>query len=358
MRVLLIAPNWSPLVCGIGDYTSYLAQALHEAGTSVSILTRKISNIRIQPDLDMHSVVSSWRSPTLLRNLSEVNALKADIVHLQYEGFGFDQSFVLPLFWKSLSSPRVLTMHEIWFKSAIHKWRDSLLWNSSDQVIVNDQSSLERFQKLSTRSATKIGVGANLPITEWSGNSQDVLKVGYFGFLNRTKAVDLLFEAFDELVNKRKLKLKLVLIGPFDPDRSPDHRAFWELSRKLGNNVEFTGELSASAASARLAGCDMAVLPYLDGASPRRGSLQACMAMGIPVISVKSRFEESDLIDGKNLLYAPSLSGKHLAQTIARLSEDRDLRSKISQGAKLFGQKYRWNQIAQTHVTIYQNLLI
>ncbi|MEQ1876034.1 MAG: glycosyltransferase family 4 protein [Bdellovibrionia bacterium] len=361
MRILLVPPNWPPLVCGIGDYTFHLSQALAAKGAEVSVLTRAIAAPSEAAKVSVHAVMNSWRFPRFTVAGREAERFNPDIVHLQYEGYGFDQSFALPLLWRSLGGRRVLTLHEVWFKNRLHRLRDSFLHSGARHVIVNDQGCLERFEALGTgRPVTKIGVGANLPLTEWKPTRGDTVQLGYFGFLNKIKALDLLLEAVAELVFERGVKVRLSLAGPFDPDRSREHREIKALAEKLrlSEHVQFKGQLEAREVSKFLAGCDFAILPYTDGASPRRGSLQACLGMGIPTISTRSAFAESELIDGKNIIYLPALSKEAIVQTISHLSRNHDLQEKLSGGAKMFGQKYRWDRIAERHIPVYENLLI
>ena len=53
----------------------------------------------------------------------------------------------------------------------------------------------------------------------------------------------------------------------------------------LAQRMMATGELSAEDLSAHLAACDLLLQPYSDGASSRRGSLMAGLALGVPTVT-------------------------------------------------------------------------
>ena len=76
-------------------------------------------------------------------------------------------------------------------------------------------------------------------------------------------------------------------LGSSDPTNRATARALDALADELGVSAEliWTGYLEPPEVSAALLSADMAVLPYADGASFRRGSLLAVLAHGLPVIT-------------------------------------------------------------------------
>jgi glycosyltransferase involved in cell wall biosynthesis len=357
MHILFVTPNWPPAPCGLGDYTWNLSRALVEQGHCVSILTRYSKLIDRLAGVEVHADVRSWRSPGLFATLPVLKKKSPDVIHLQYEGYGFNQSFFLPALWKLASPRKVLTLHEVWFKNRVHRWRDSFLHRASNHVIVNDQGGLERYQLLGTGvPVSKIGVGANIPLKiENSLSTDSPIRIGYFGFFNRIKHVDLLMQAVADLIRSGQA-LELLLVGEFRPDKSLEHRELASLRDKLGleKQIRFTGLVEALEAARLLRTCTFAVLPFIDGASPRRGSLQACLGLGLPTITTRSAYAETDLRDGETVLYLETLSKSDLSRAIVRLAGDPALRHKLSQGALAFAEKYSWSRIASRHIEIYE----
>jgi polysaccharide biosynthesis protein PslF len=361
MKVAFITPRWPPTPCGVGDYTLNLSQALKEKGVSVTVLTRQVPLLERHDGIDVLAVSKSWRTLGVMRFLNKLKSIKPDILHLQYEGFGYNQSYTLPAFWRLYGGPKVLTLHEVWFKNFVHRWRDKILQRGADQVIVNDQGCLERYHQLGVDiPVEKVGVGANVPLlNEPNSPPQDILRVGYFGFFNRIKTVDLLMEAVSDLKRKDNVNLELLMIGNFEPERRKEHRELKILADQLGiqSRMKFTGFVSATDAAKLLKTCHIAVLPYIDGASPRRGSLQACLGLGVPTITTRSRYLEASLRDGENVLYLPNLSRQDLRQTIARLASDKALQSKLSTGGREFSREFTWSAIADKHIHLYEKIM-
>src|SRR5262245_5217735 len=172
MRVLFVTPGWSPELDGIGDYTRLLSGELQKTGVQISILTRSSfskvgSAIPDQSGLSLNVIGAGprWHFPNLFFTLPAITRLNPDIVHIQYEGYGYNQSFLLPMFWRRLNAYKVATFHEMFFKTKFHKNRDRQLCISSNHVIVNDEFCLDQYKKLNANTdVSKVGVGSNIPV--------------------------------------------------------------------------------------------------------------------------------------------------------------------------------------------------
>jgi glycosyltransferase involved in cell wall biosynthesis len=291
-----------------------------------------------------------------------VRRLGVDIVHLQYEGFGFHQSFFLPFFLQAVGKRRVHTLHEVWFTHALHRARDRYLYSLADHLIVNDQGCFERLQALHPRPPiTKVGVGMNIPVqeTKFQEISERLVQIGYFGFFNKIKRVDFLLETVKELRESTNIPFELQMIGEFEPNSTPYHRELLALRDRLGLEkvAHFTGALPADEVSKRLGSCHMAVLPFIDGASPRRGSFQACMGLGVPTITTRSEYVERDIVDRETALLIENPEKNSIKRAIMELAKDRDLRQRLRTGALAFHAKFTWDAVADKHMQIYQSLL-
>ena len=73
----------------------------------------------------------------------------------------------------------------------------------------------------------------------------------------------------------------------------------------LSERVRWTGFTAAAEVSANFFASDIAVLPYRDGASFRRGSLMAAIAHGMPVISTEPTGHVPDMLHGQNIWLTP-----------------------------------------------------
>src|SRR5205823_507076 len=111
------------------------------------------------------------------------------------------------------------------------------------------------------------------------------LAVVYFGLMNASKGLNLLLDSFEQVLT-RCPGARLLLVGGTAGASDPTDRVTAAGLRyrlgQLARSVVQTGWLSPSDVSAYLVAGDVALLPYADGASPRRGSLLACAAHGLP----------------------------------------------------------------------------
>ncbi|HEY7161626.1 MAG TPA: glycosyltransferase family 4 protein, partial [Acidobacteriota bacterium] len=369
MRILFVTPGWSPEHDGIGDYTCHLSQELQKAGAQVSILTispfSKVGHsIADESGLSLHVIGAGprWDLPHLFLTLPAITRLKPDIVHLQYEGYGYNQSFLLPMFWSRLVGYKIATFHEMFFKTKLHKNRDRQLCRLSNHVIVNDEFCLDQYKKLNVNTdVSKVGVGSNIPVipTESPNAGSGPIRIGYFGFFYRAKRVSALLKAFRDLLDQGNLNCELLLLGEFSPDEDDFDQSLLDLRNELGlqGKAHFTGALPALEVSKTLAACHMAVLPFTDGVSTRRGSFQACMALGIPTITTRSPVPDSEIRHNENAFLIDRPSRANIKQAMVHLAQDPALRSRLRQGALKFHENFTWEKIAREHLHIYDNVI-
>ncbi len=88
LRVLLVADEYPPSICGIGDYTANLARALAATGVEVSVLTKTVANQPAQETVDgvnIHRLANGWTAQDVRPILRAAGALgRGAIVHVQY----------------------------------------------------------------------------------------------------------------------------------------------------------------------------------------------------------------------------------------------------------------------------------
>ena len=112
----------------------------------------------------------------------------------------------------------------------------------------------------------------------------------YFGLLNSSKGLDTLLDAF-ALVTAARPDARLLMlggrVGASDPTDRQTAAGLEQRLTQLGPRIVRPGFQSAAEVSAYLQAADVAVLPYVDGASPRRGSLLACAEHGLPIVSTQ-----------------------------------------------------------------------
>ena len=358
--ILFVSGEYPPDVGGVGDYTARLRAALADLGWPSRILTRR--------------QVRRWDARALLWLLR--TAPRAGIVHIQFQAGAYDllgDVCLMPLLVRRfLRGRRVLTtFHDVrrpYLFPRAGRLRDAavrLMAHSSDAVICADQRDICRLGGPSQRHHF-VPIGPNVtcqPPPDYDraafrqrlGLSPGTLAIVYFGLLNSSKGLDLLLDAF-ELVIEYRPDSRLLLVGGEVGASDPTDRA---TAASLGGRVERagrrvlrTGWLRPSDLSAHLLAGDLAVLPYVDGASARRGSLLACAEHGLPIVSTVPAAPE---VAGS--VEAVAAEPRLLADTVLRLASDPAESGRLRDASFALARQMSWPAIAAAHVGIYERLL-
>jgi glycosyltransferase involved in cell wall biosynthesis len=123
----------------------------------------------------------------------------------------------------------------------------------------------------------------------------------------------------------------------------------------VSQRVIWSGYRPPDEVSALWQASDIAVLPYADGASLRRGTLLAAFAHGLPVVSTTPRVAVEQLRDGENILLAAPGDDRALAEQVIALINSPELRAKLSQGALRLAEEFSWSRIADQHLALYED---
>jgi glycosyltransferase involved in cell wall biosynthesis len=137
-------------------------------------------------------------------------------------------------------------------------------------------------------------VPSNLPLVADRSREETLARIGVdqgaivlasFGTLSHAVAEPLL-AALPRLLDGHPER-RLVLIG-----RNSREFAARVRERSFGSRVVPTGEVDRQTAADLLAASDLALYPFSDGASGRRTSLMAALALGVPVVTTEGALTE------------------------------------------------------------------
>ncbi len=346
MKVLLISANAPPIICGIGDYTEILSKYLNSKNIQSSHLgLQKYSSPRFLKGLRI-----------LLKVRKALQTEKFDLIHLQYEAFSIEQSYLLIYYLTHLREPLVVTFHEVFQKTKNQIWRDRTLLKKAAAVIVNDQGRLESILQLWPMVKEKLHclwVGSNLPLP---GQELPLKRfmIGYFGFINGVKRLDILMESF-KIIKQEIPKACLRLIGAFDKNNSEVKKwQQWADREGFVESIDWSGPQSRIISSQKIQECELMLLPFSDGASPRRGSLQAALFLGKAILASAPVLHEPDL---EGLTFVKSNAPKDWAQQAIAILKDQNLRQELEGTSLSISQKFSWEKMAEKHLQIYLQVL-
>jgi len=356
--LLVVSGEYLPDVGGVGDYTKNLRGALAGLGWQSGVLSRR--------------QVHRWDARSLLALVR--SAPPAGIIHIQYQAGAYDllgDVCLMPTVLRRFR-PRtrvVTTFHDVrppyLFPKAgfLRAAAVRLLARSSHAVVAADARDLAALSVSPARSH-HVPIGPNLLCAPPPGYDRaafrlalglepDTLALVYFGLRNASKGLNLLLDAVN-LVAASRPGVRLILVGGEVGASDPtDRRTAEQLRARLGTDVIQTGWLPNDQLSAHLLAADIATLPYVDGASPRRGSLLACAEHGLPIVSTKPAAPEV----AEAVLAVPA-DPHRLAKAIFHLVETPSEIAHLRSRSQSLAASTAWPRIGQAHVEVYEHLLI
>jgi glycosyltransferase involved in cell wall biosynthesis len=154
-------------------------------------------------------------------------------------------------------------------------------------------------------------------------------------------------------IQQQQPRARLLLLGAEASASDPNDRlsasALRERIDGLGTNVIRTGWLPPRRLSAYLLAGDVALLPFLDGASGRRGSLLACAAHGLPIVTSQPAAPEV-----QPYVEAVRLEPSELAAAVLGVWRKP---TKLRAASQALASEVSWPRIAAQHVELYERLL-
>jgi glycosyltransferase involved in cell wall biosynthesis len=325
MRIGIVSGEYPPDVGGVGDQAARLAAELAGRGHTVQVLTTAREGAAREgaaptggaPGPEVLPLVRrwDWRLFALLPRFARAG--RWDVLHVQYQpgAFRLDGAINLAPAWirRRRGAPAIVTtFHDLrvpyLFPKAgrLRPLAVRLLARACDGIIAAEPRDLRRLvdwtaglaprpavRQIPLGNALDVSPPAGFDRAAWRarlGLTADAPLAGHFGFVNRTKGVDVLVEALRRLVDGGR-DVTLLMIG--DPLGSSDatNAAYLDAVRRqvtaagLGGRVRWTGYCPPAEVAGWLRCLDVAVLPFSEGASRRRTSILAAWAQGVPVLT-------------------------------------------------------------------------
>ena len=358
MKICLISSALPEVSCGIGDYTDSLARALVRQDHEVVVITTASPDLRSPSDYRVVPLQTDWS----LRDAGKVAAAARrehlDVLHVQFPGASYGRGFgacFAPWAVRLRGSRPMLvtTLHEFQTLRLRNRARIAVAVSACDLVISPDPTglaSIRRHLRWRPRLRSElIPLAANIwPVAEASRadgpREGSELVIGYWGFLRPDKGVDLLLEAFADVLRSRPARL--VLAG----DPGPDAEYIASIRRRadeLGVSaaITTTGKLPADQLSTVLRSFDACCLPFRDGLTQNRGTYAGAVAHGLYVVTTDvggGRFEPET-----NTAFVPPSDRDALVAAI--LDAPHHPRMRVTATAET-----AWDEIADLHLAAYR----
>ena len=388
MHVLFVTGEYPPMRGGVGAYTAELAHALTNAGVRVSVVTTQQAQMPLyQPTpVVIYPVIGRWGARIWQQIPHLAQQIGATWLHVQYQTAAFAMNPAInlaPNQWQRYAKRHMYPLQVAWtyhdlllpylFPKAgtrLRRWVTLRPAQTSQLVIATNEGDYQELAA-ATGPATrlKIPIGSNIQIHESApelratGSNRRAyhdqpLLLGYFGFLNRSKGGLTLVRTLHTLVDQG-YDAHLLMIGEKIGTSDPTNYAYLQeveaLIQQLGlvERVQWTGHLSDAEVSYALQRVDVLLMPYVDGASLRRGTLMAGLAHGCAIVTTTPQSPLPELVDGRDLFYVPPEAPELAANAVLRLANEPDLRQALQASARRQSQLFTWSTIANQHLRAY-----
>jgi glycosyltransferase involved in cell wall biosynthesis len=384
MHIGLITGEYPPDQGGVGDFTREIGKALATLGHDVHVITSELQASSGESQISVHREITSWSWGCWKQIRQIAQRERLDVLNVQFQTAAYEMHPAIHFVPKRRSRPPVaVTFHDLkvpylFPKAGALRWRAvKTLAQRADGIIVTnrkDESIITPSNKrLPVSRLARIPIGSNITPClpgaydralwrkRWKLGPDDLL-LGYFGFLNERKGGEDLIETLATLV-ARGLPAHLLFIGGRVGTSDPANLVYAKqverliTERGLEHRVHYTDFVPAEEVSASLEAVDVCVLPYRDGVSLRHGSLHACLAHGRPVVTTQPSVETPELRDGENMLLAPAEDIDTLADSVARLVNNAELRAQLEKGALALATEFTWDHIAARTAEFFAELI-
>lgn len=367
MKVDMVCGSYPPDVCGVADYTRLLAGKLLDRGVDVRIVTTQGRDAAADPDVPAAPIAPDWTiggARVLARQLRERGA---EIVHIQFPTGPYHGHLgvnVLPMLLRSNRPGVVTTLHEYCMAPPGGRVKQLLnVWFSDEVIVTNDydQDLLARWRR--ARPVRVIPIGSNIRPCGSADEGRAILRSAgapdgsralvYFGFARPGKGIETAVRALQALPEE-----VVLIIASGDP--SAVYRdSLAHMSEELGvsGRIIWTGFQDERGVSSILSASDVAVLPFEDGASFRRGTLLAALEHGLPVVTTRSSRTPAGLVHGRNALLAAPGDAASTAGLVTDVLGSPDFARTLSEGAVALAQQFSWDTIADRTVEVYSKVL-
>ena len=375
MRILLIPSAYYPHVGGIEELTRQLALAFKKRGHDAAVLTSRWPPGMPRSEVLNGIEVTRLRFPLPAKRLSAVGHFLAtspaaaialvrhihrwrpDIVHVI--GAGPPSAYVAALHAR-LRPPLVFTAqgeltfdaYDVFARSATLLAGLRRMLRQADTVTACSAFVMHDLEKVGELRGASYVIPNGVEPRDFESvdPEQDfnpyVLGVGR---LVPQKGFDVLIDAF---ATEELAELNLVLAGDgFERDRLRARA----LECGIGSRVRFVGAVARARIARLLRGARVFALP--SRGEPFGIALLEAMAAGVPAVGTAAGGIPEFARDGVNALLVPAGDAKALAQAIARLAFDQEVRDRLINGGRVTAEAHAWGGIAGRYDDIYRRVL-
>ena len=401
MKMLIISGAFPPMRAGDAEHALHLCTHLASRGTEVHLLTTKGQGAPGPVSFHVHAVMKSWSWSDVPTFVTMLRKIQPDYVLLIYAAWIYQwhpmMTFAPTIVKRVLGKVSFVTQLETikeekeadelrtFTKRAIRKlakhgvgsagvdYLMGTLYRDSDGLIVLSERHLIQLSAQLPDVAAKTVAIPPPPLISMCADAQAARNLGraqlaldqdhfllaYFGYVDRWKGVETLFQAV-QLVTKKAGNVRLVMIGggrgtaktPLN-QRGESVASYAEKMQALPSRLGIADKVTwlpgyssgSQEASMYLYAADVCVLPFDEGVILSRSSVATAAAHGLPVITTRGEHVESPFRDQENVFLCPSKDPEALALAIFSCMKNPKLIQDLKNGARQLAEDwFSWDK--------------
>lgn len=396
MRVALVCGTYAPERDGVADYVRRLAEELRSADPATDVVIAARADDGPAP-AEAVAVTPDWSLRNVRHAARALDALEADLVHVQWAPSAYRWSGAVGRLPALLRTPVVTTLHEYggWSWPA---WVPQRLWPvlerggrvdresgllgpRSRALLVTNEGHARVVRDRLHREPTLVPLGPNVPgpgpdaagardrvrqhVRGRLGLAEGVPLLVFFGFVHPVKGVRELIDA-TALLRDVGVEVHVEVAGGFASLALPgeEARSFRaEVEQRIADRgvrdrVRLTGWVDGAEVSELLSAADAVVLPFTAGVTTKSGSLLAALEHGAPVLATVANVRDPALVDGVSVIdVAARRDPAAIADAIRRRLDDPALAAAVARGGQELAARRSWPTIAAMHRAVYASAL-
>lgn len=322
--IVFFTGAYPPDKCGVGDYLFNLNKSL------------KLSSKTIIFNLALFNY--AWY---LIKNNKKIS-----LVNIQYPTIGYARNkfvafyphlaFLFATFLKIRTS---ITLHEYSSLSSRAKFFISLYKRCHKIIVTNEYEKDCLIDNGFNRDNIEIiPISSNIPGSKKRHKKYDII---YFGILSKGKGIEDFLDVVEALV-KQELHCSVAFIG-FKPDVDIEYEDAI-LNRARSSEIQLILNKEPEEISTLLASSSIALLPFPDGISERRGTALAAMLNDALVIT-----NDGPYANKFNAMCVLSESKDALITNTVKYYKNPTQSEPIVENAKAYAMSLSWDEIAKKY---------
>ena len=378
MKIAYIS-SYHPRQCGIATFTHDIFSAISFNDKSPRIeqhifaLTDEGEKYEY-PDEVVFSIAQQ-EEDDYIKAAEYINTNAYDVCMLEHEyGIfgGKSGAFVLSLL-DHLHIPLIVNLHTVLETPTVDE-RSILMRiaHRASKIVVMSQFAIELLSRVYKITETKTlciphGVPQFVVKHRDAKNQLDLADrkvIMTFGFIGRSKGIDVAIRALPAVVNKFPEVLYLV-VGKTHPNilkqAGEEYRESLEalvVELNLQNNVRFVNSfVDITDLSLYLSACDIYITPYVNEAQITSGTLSFAVGAGAAVLSTPYWHAKEMLAEGRGVLFDFNDS-ENLAAIIVELFSNADKLDGIRGKAHEYGQELSWQKLGVRYLDLFEKVVL